>query len=534
MVKYLAWIAPLPQKLLPEWVSDKQSLEISETDQQALQNSLTETEKTESLAELLKIYSKALPWVEWSADGWSRWRLLAPHLDAFLVHLGGLEIERQAIPLMYEYARWMTRIGRAEHAEVVLRRALKLTESIPAGEPSSYQLTCILAIAMRKQGDLTEAEALNRKLLEINPNNHTVLNNLALLLTRQDQLAEAEPMLLRSIELAELEDGPGSAQLIPSLNHLAELYQETDRPQLAFDLNRRALALARKHKLYATVARCATYLAVNHQAARQYEEAGDLLVEAMEFFSSVHGESHSETLAILISLAINHQLNNQSEKGLELLSNAIERIQKSAPESSPISGLLQARAEYLIEENDLVSAILDLKRALTIQQKIIGENHPHNWKPVMKLADLYYKLDNNDNSVFWYMRAVDLAEKSLSDLQVAEAADRAAQVQHYRDLEVKDFEGVASLYQRCVDILVKHPDMAPWLRRVYSDFLFLLSRRETEVDRGIALAQASLKISEQLNEATSDKAAETHRYLAQFYSEKRRIPSLGKALASVY
>ena len=90
-----------------------------------------------------------------------------------------------------------------------LRRALEGREQqLGANHPDTLDAVCELALLLKAQGKLAEAELLFRRALEgyeqqlgaQHPNTLTAVNNLAQLLYAQGKLAEAEPLLRRALE----------------------------------------------------------------------------------------------------------------------------------------------------------------------------------------------------------------------------------------------------------------------------------------------------------------------------------------------
>ena len=134
-----------------------------------------------------------------------------------------------------------------------------------------------LALAYKQQGDLTTAEGLYRRALDIyrksgNPGSLvTVLNNLGLVLAEQAQYKEAEPLYREAIQVAQRQLGPDHLDVAVGLGNLAKLMiarrkfadaeqllaraEQIDRehfapghPRIGFDLHNEAeAAVGRKH-----------------------------------------------------------------------------------------------------------------------------------------------------------------------------------------------------------------------------------------------------------------------------------------------
>ncbi len=108
-----------------------------------------------------------------------------------------------------------------------------------------------LALLLSATNRLAEAEPLYRRALAIDeasygPDHPKValrLNNLAELLQCSNRLAEAEPLFRRALAIDEASYGPNHPRVAVDLNNLSELLRSTNRPAEAEPLYRRALAI---------------------------------------------------------------------------------------------------------------------------------------------------------------------------------------------------------------------------------------------------------------------------------------------------
>ena len=108
-----------------------------------------------------------------------------------------------------------------------------------------------LAALLQDTNRLAEAEPLMLRALAIaeasygpdHPNVANRLNNLAQLLQATNRLAEAEPLMKRALAIDEASYGPDHPLVATSLNNLAQLLQDTNRLAEAEPLMQRALAI---------------------------------------------------------------------------------------------------------------------------------------------------------------------------------------------------------------------------------------------------------------------------------------------------
>jgi tetratricopeptide (TPR) repeat protein len=100
-------------------------------------------------------------------------------------------------------------------------------------------------------GNLAEAEALIRRVVDIDekrlgenhPDFASALNNLGQLLQHTNRASEAEPLMRRALAIDEQGFGPNHFNVARDLNNLATLLQATNRLSEAEPLMRRALAI---------------------------------------------------------------------------------------------------------------------------------------------------------------------------------------------------------------------------------------------------------------------------------------------------
>ncbi len=198
------------------------------------------------------------PGVFYDPQFWPRARRLDAHALALV---GGdapppLKGEERASDLLdflaaYRYAA----LGAYAQARPLLERALAIREKALGPEhPDTVTSLNNFALMLRDQGDLAGARPLVERALAIrekalgpeHPDTATSLNNFALLLQAQGDLAGARPLLERALAIREKAVGPEHPDTATSLNNFAHLLQDEGDLAGARPLVERALAIREK------------------------------------------------------------------------------------------------------------------------------------------------------------------------------------------------------------------------------------------------------------------------------------------------
>ena len=122
--------------------------------------------------------------------------------------------------------------GRLSEAEPLAREALEMRRrALPAGHPDIATSLNNLAVLLEAQGKVNEAEPLAREALEIrrralpagHPDIAQSLNSLAVVLQAQGKLSEAEPLFREALQLSRQALPAGHPDIAPSLTGLRSL-----------------------------------------------------------------------------------------------------------------------------------------------------------------------------------------------------------------------------------------------------------------------------------------------------------------------
>ncbi|MFM7425444.1 MAG: tetratricopeptide repeat protein [Elainella sp.] len=128
----------------------------------------------------------------------------------------------------------------------------------------------------------------------------TSLNNLAGLYRAQGRYAEAEPLLLRALDITEQQLGAGHPHVARGLNNLAELYRAQGRYAEAELLHLRALDITEQQlgSDHPDVALSLNNLARLYESQERYAEAEPLYLRALSILLKMLGENHPYTQTV--------------------------------------------------------------------------------------------------------------------------------------------------------------------------------------------------------------------------------------------
>ena len=280
-----------------------------------------------------------------------------------------------------ELARW-------KESESQLRAAVAEAEQLADEKVLSVTFNN-LALLLKATNRLAEAEPLMRRTLAIEeagfgPDHHTVairLNNLAVLLQDTNRLAEAEPLMRRALAIDEARFGPDHATVAVDLNNLALLLKATNRLMEAESLMRRALAIdeASLGASHPTIAANLSNLALLLQDARRIAEAEALMRRALAIDEASFGSEHPDVATALNNLAQLLQTTDRSAEAEPLMRRALAIDETSlGPDHPSFATDLNNLAVLLRAADRLTEAEPLIRRSVVILLKFAqNTSHPH-------------------------------------------------------------------------------------------------------------------------------------------------------------
>ena len=321
---------------------------------------------------------------------WPRCAPLTPHL------LASCETEMADAAASAECADLLNRAGGYFHgraaysaARPLFERALAIYEKVLGPEhPDTATSLNNLAVLLQAQGDLAGARPLYERALAIrekvlgpeHPDTATSLNNLAVLLQAQGDLAGARPLFERALAIREKVLGPEHPDTATSLNNLAVLLGAQGDLAGARPLFERALAIREKvlGPEHPDTATSLNNLAILLQDQGDLAGARPLYERALAIHEKVLGPEHP-------AYGDEPQQPRPPASGpgrpcggaAALRARAGDPREGARPRASSIRRRASTTSPPASDQGDLAGARPLFERALAICEKVLGPEHPH-------------------------------------------------------------------------------------------------------------------------------------------------------------
>ncbi|MFI5013205.1 MAG: tetratricopeptide repeat protein [Hyphomicrobiales bacterium] len=305
---------------------------------------------------------------------------------------------------------------------------LEMTASDMAAPGAERQIGELLnGVAAYRQGALgtyAQARPLYERSLAIrekalgadHPDTAVSLNNLAVLLQDQGDMAGARPLYERALAIREKVLGADHQDTAATLNNLAVLLQDQGDMAGARLLYERALAIREKalgpdHPHTAmSLGNLALLLAAQGDPA----SARPLCERALAITEKVLGPDHPETATGLKNLANLLRAQDDLAGASRLLERALAINEKTlGPEHPNTATSLNDLALMLRAQGDLATALPLYERALAIYERVLGPEHPNANRVRHNLARLVLALGQPNEALTLGMAALAAHETSL-------------------------------------------------------------------------------------------------------------------------
>ncbi|MDX2175487.1 MAG: serine/threonine-protein kinase [Candidatus Sumerlaeia bacterium] len=269
-----------------------------------------------------------------------------------------------------------------------LRRAVALTERLPAGDMRRFGAVSNLAAHLWSQGELPEALSLAEEALaqaEALPQDDTrplfhALGTVSGTLVAMNRLDEAMPILDRQEALIAAHPEGRERDLISLLFTRANALRMGGKPpaEVLVPLER-ALALARTHQGpdHPETDMFANNVALMWQRMGRTEEALAAHMDVFERRKLRFGEGHRDTAISMNNIALLLDDLGRDEEAMDWLDRAIASIEDTAgPDSADIAGMLATKGSMLSEQGRLDEAEPLSRKAIAIREAKLGPSHP--------------------------------------------------------------------------------------------------------------------------------------------------------------
>ncbi len=232
--------------------------------------------------------------------------------------------------VLYDLANIYDQQGDPTRPEPLYQRALDILNEHP--EPQDEALSTLLlnmGMYYRGLGKDDQAEQLLQRCLEIRerlrvfPGVAEVLNSLALLYVNRGDLARAEPLFNRALEIGEPVLGADDNLMIVVRHNFAILFLRAGELERAESLLDRVIESRRRnHHRQDLIAANTHILALVYSKQGRYREAEPLLRESLEVWGEARGEDHPRVGRMLSALAFIHRARGAPQEAEALLERA--------------------------------------------------------------------------------------------------------------------------------------------------------------------------------------------------------------------
>jgi tetratricopeptide (TPR) repeat protein len=191
--------------------------------------------------------------------------------------------------MLHNLAMLRSRDGKNDDALALLEKAVRLTKSDSASDPSvEAQLFNGLGIVYYRANKNSKAEQSFNQALDVVRatgipfNTAGVLNNLGAVYLHQHKVKEAEDAVNRALQIKETQKGPFDPDLLPELDALGAVYAATGRHALAKEQYERALRILepRRSDFAPSIARVLYLLSITDADLGLRTDAEEALAEA--------------------------------------------------------------------------------------------------------------------------------------------------------------------------------------------------------------------------------------------------------------
>lgn len=359
---------------------------------------------------------------------------------------------------------------------------------------------------LRDRGHYAQAEPLLERTLTIaeqvlgpeHPEIASILNDLVEIYEYLGKYAQAEPLMQRALALQEKALGANHPDLAESLNNLAGIYMYQGKYAQAEPLMQRALTI-REQALGANhpdVASSLNNLGFLYVYQGRYAEAEPLYQRAIALDERLLGPEHPETLLFLANLANLYTVQARYSDGERLNQRVLAGRERGLGSQHPYTAITLfnlAQLYYFQGKYDQAESLA--QRALTIHEQGFGLENPRTLRVVLYLAQIYQAQGQDEQAESFYQRALAGFESKLGSEHpyVAETLTNRARLYALQGHD----EQAEPLYQQALTIYEQalgpsHPSLAQTLY-----YLAQLYEKQGHGEQAKPLYQRALTIDEQ-------------------------------------
>jgi serine/threonine protein kinase/tetratricopeptide (TPR) repeat protein len=342
------------------------------------------------------------------------------------------EVQAEICNTLGDVYRALGQSGRAEQLHRDARSLLELSRSPKGRRDLSLSLND-LAVVLRDQGRLAEAEALQRQALELRRQLYRnedakvaeSLNNLALVLRSEGRLADAEKMSRDALDMQRKLFGRNHLAVATSLNNIGMAMDAEGRSADAEPYFRESLRIQRKLAPGDQPGKAVTLhnLADLLRKEGKLDAAERLERRSLEIFQKILGPDHPHVATGLNELGLILAARGKNSDAEEQMTKALALRKKLlGPEHPDVASSLHDLAGVLREEKRTAQAEVLARDALAMRKKLFGDEHIYVAASQARLAQVLDDEGNLAEAETLLRQAIEIDRKVLGDRHPAVAA----------------------------------------------------------------------------------------------------------------
>jgi tetratricopeptide (TPR) repeat protein len=358
-----------------------------------------------------------------SSVSWPRSGRLTPHLIAICeIEIADADASEERADLLGSAGSYSHGRGTYLVARSLLERALSVREKLFGSEHRDTATSLNnLALLLGAQGDLARARPLHERALAIlekllgpeHPRTATSLNNLAGLMMDQGDLVGARPLLERALAISERVQGIEHHETAESLNNLGSVIRDQGDFTDAQPLFERALVIYGKSPEPRGEATTLSNLGLLFYEKGDFAGAQSFFERAVTIFEKALGPDHPDTATSLSNLGLTLQARGDLAGARPYYERSLIVCEKAlGPHHSDTARALNILGVLLREQGNLAGAWPYYERALAIYEKTLGADHPNTALSLNNLGDLLRAQGDLAGARPYFERALAISEKA--------------------------------------------------------------------------------------------------------------------------
>jgi tetratricopeptide (TPR) repeat protein len=306
--------------------------------------------------------------------------------------------------------------------EVLLKRALDMYEKNAGSEPQTVECLHRLARLYAIERRYGEAEPLLVKVLNLTEQSKggsakkvaVILREQGAIYKNEGKYEDAERVLRQSIKTVEHEQSP-LPDIADGLLGLAEIYRQQSKNTEAVQFCEKALEL-RKNAFgenSTKAAQAMSRLGLAYADADEYKKAESVLQQALQIDEHKFGEKHIEVAHDLNNCALVYLDQGKYDLAEPLYIRAVNIASTSLGPEHPETALSISNLAWLYyNQGNYAKAEPLLQKSLVIREKVFGKNHPYVAQSLSNLAAVYAVQNKIEKAEAFFQQAIKLDEAS--------------------------------------------------------------------------------------------------------------------------